>query len=348
MSYTLRNFVGLLLLFFGVCVSQAQEPEKMFYTIDNEQCFQSFKSHIRSIDIVGPQSYKMDANGVLWGSVDRRIIELAAANNVKVMPLVLNAGFDQPAFHTLLQDSLGRVRAVGNMLRVCRENKYYGLQFDFENILVKDRDLFTDFYRQTASVLHANGFAISIAAVPRTGDNIGPTEYHKWIYEYWRGAYDYKALGEIGDFISLMTYDQHTHRTTPGPVAGIPWMEAVIQFVLKGVPPAKISLGIPFYSYRWQPSYLNNEAHVWGRSLDHAEARGLAERFGATWQWDDREKVSFTVYPNEYLNEYIYLEDARSFDAKLALVKKYHFRGISVWRLGHEDPEVWQHLNSTK
>ena len=147
MSYAKRNVVALLLLFFGLCLSQAQQPEKMFYTIDNEQCFQSFRLHIRSIDIVGPQSYKMDAHGTLWGSVDRRIIELAAANNVKVMPLVLNAGFDQPAFHSLLQDSLGRVRAVGNMLRVCRENKYYGLQFDFENILVKDRDLFTDFYR---------------------------------------------------------------------------------------------------------------------------------------------------------------------------------------------------------
>jgi spore germination protein YaaH len=145
-----------------------------------------------------------------------------------------------------------------------------------------------------------------------------------------------------------MTYEEHTHRTTPGPVAGIPWMEAVIQFVLQGVPPGKISLGIPFYSTRWQPSYQNNLAHVWGRSLDYAEAVGLAERYKAEWRWDDREKVSYTVYPNDYLNEYIYLEDARSLAPKLALVKKYHFRGISVWRLGHEDPQVWKQINPVK
>jgi spore germination protein len=351
MTGTKRLILLFLTSLVGLQMATAQQMETMFYTIDNEQCFESFRAHIRSIDIVGPQSYKMNEHGIMWGSVDRRILDLSAKNNVKVMPLIVNvgaAGFDQPSFHTLLHDSTARARAVGNMVRVCRENRYYGIQFDYENIHISDKDAFTDFYRQAASALHANGFAISIAAVPRASDDVGPTEYHKWIYEYWRGAYDYKALGEIGDFISLMTYDEHTHRTTPGPVAGIPWTEAVIQFVLKGVPPGKISLGIPFYSYRWQPSYQNNLAHVWGRSLDYSEAIGLADRFKAEWRWDDREKVSYAVYPNEYLNEYIYLEDARSLTAKLALVKKYRFRGISVWRLGHEDPQVWKQINPIK
>jgi spore germination protein len=340
------NLLYLFLLAPGFL--SAQRVETLFYTIDNEQCIESFRSHLGSIDIVGPQSYKIDEHGILWGSVDRRILELASRNGIKVMPLIVNAGFDQPSFHSLLHDSASKRRAIESILRICSENKFYGIQFDFENIHVSDKDAFTDFYRETASVLHSNGFAISIAVVPRTSDNVGPTEYHKWIYEYWRGAYDYKALAQIGDFLSLMTYDQHTQRTTPGPVAGIPWMDAVIQFVLKGVPPSKISLGIPFYSYRWQPSYQNNMAHVWGRSLDYLEARGLAERYSAKWQWDEREMVYFAVYPNDGLNEYLYLEDARSFAAKLALVKKYQFRGISVWRLGHEDPEVWKKLTPVR
>jgi spore germination protein YaaH len=121
-------------------------------------------------------------------------------------------------------------------------------------------------------------------------------------------------------------------------------MEDVIRFVLPGVPASKISLGIPFYSYRWQPAYQNNQAHVWGRSLDYKEAIGIAERHQARWQWDDRDKVSYSFYSNEGLNEYLYLEDARSFAAKMTLVGKYQFRGISVWRLGHEDPDVWKQL----
>jgi spore germination protein YaaH len=348
MALLVRFIVSAAAVILLATVSFAQKIETLFYTIDNEQCFQSFEANIRSIDIVGPQCYTMDEYGTMWGSVDRRILELAKKNGVKVMPLVVNAGFDQPSFHKLLHDSTAQDRAIRSMLDACKANGFYGIQFDYENIHVTDKDAFTAFYKRTAGVLHGDGYAISIAVVPRASDHPGPTDYHKWIYEYWRGVYDYKALGEIGDFISLMTYDQHTHRTTPGPVAAIPWMEAVIKFVLKDVPPSKISLGLPFYSYRWYPSYQNNEAHVWGRSLDYLEAKGLAERFQAPFRWDDREKVHYTVYNNEGLNEYIYLEDAQSFQAKLELVKSYKFRGISVWRLGHEDPAVWQILDEAR
>lgn len=326
----------------------AQRLETLFYAIDNEDCFLSFKANIKSIDIVGPQCYKMDEHGTIAGSVDTRILELSKKNGVKVMPLVMNPGFDQPSFHTFLHDSVARIRAVSTMLRLCRENKYYGLQFDFEHIHVKDKDLFTEFYRQAAALLHANGFLISVAVVPRTSDNAGPTEYHQWNFENWSGSFDYKVLGEIGDFISLMTYSQHTPRTPPGPVAGLPWMEAVIQFVSLGVPASKISLGVPFYSHHWQSAYRNNQPLAWGRTLDYKEAKGMADRFGASWQWDDRDKVYYTFYSNEGLNEYIYLEDARSFASKMTLVKKYHFRGISVWRLGHEDPGVWKELQQSR
>ncbi len=315
---------------------------------DNEQCFESFKTHIASIDIVGPQSYKVDEHGILWGSVDNRIVTLSAKNGVKVMPLVVNAGFDQPTFHSLLHDSLARVRAINNLLRVCRETSTMESSSISRTSMCRTRTFSPDSTGRRLWFCTRMGMRSASRSVPRTSDDVGQTDYHKWIYEYWRGAYDYKALAEIGDFISLMTYDQHTHRTTPGPVAGIPWMEAVIQFVLKSVPPSKISLGIPFYSYRWQPSYQNNQAHVWGRSLDWAEARGIVDRFGADWQWDDREKVNFAVLSNDYLNEYLYLEDARSFAAKFMLVGKYGFRGVSVWRLGHEDPDVWQLLKYPK
>jgi spore germination protein len=333
---------------FCIPIVFGQKVETLFYAVDTEESFQDYKANIGMIDIVGPQSYRMDEFGTLWGSVDRRILDLAKKNNVKVMPLVVNAGFDQPAFHRLLHDSLAITRAIGSLVSVCKENGYYGIQFDFEDIHVTDKDAFTEFYRKTAEVLHANGFAISVAVVPRSSDLPGPTSYHKWIFEYWRGAYDYRALARIGDFISLMTYDQHTYRTTPGPVAGLQWMEEVITFVTKEVPAGKISLGIPFYSYRWYPSFQNNQAYAWGQTLGYSDAMGLAERFQAEWKWDDREKVHYTFYENAGLNEYIYLEDQESFKAKMELVKKYKFRGISVWRLGGEDPGVWRVLGDVR
>ncbi len=333
------------------CLTSAaygQRFETLFYMVDREDCVRSFEANADQIDIIGPQTYWLDENGILWGSVDRRVMELAQKHTIKVMPLVMNPDFDRTMFHAFLQDSAARARAVYSMVAACTTHGYAGFQFDFENIHITDRDAFTAFYRETAEAFRRHKLALSIAVVPRISDEVGPTSYHKWIYEYWRGAYDYKALAEIGDFISLMTYDQHTHRTPPGPVAGLTWMEKVIQFVLKEVPPEKISLGLPFYSYYWHPFYEDGKAHAWGRGLDHAEAIGLAERYGADWMWNEKEQVYSTFYENEGLYEHLYLEDARSFEAKLRLLKKYPFRGISVWRLGHEDPKVWDVLRRAR
>ncbi|HET9783831.1 MAG TPA: hypothetical protein VFP94_02610, partial [Terriglobales bacterium] len=39
-----------------------------------------------------------------------------------------------------------------------------------------------------------------------------------------------------------------------------------------------------------------------------------------------------------------WVEDERSFVAKLHLVTEYHLRGFSVWRIGLEDPHIWPEL----
>jgi spore germination protein YaaH len=42
--------------------------------------------------------------------------------------------------------------------------------------------------------------------------------------------------------------------------------------------------------------------------------------------------------------EWLYLENARSFAAKLALMREKKLRGFSAWVLGPEDPEIWKAL----
>ena len=41
------------------------------------------------------------------------------------------------------------------------------------------------------------------------------------------------------------------------------------------------------------------------------------------------------------VNEWVFLEDARSFAAKLALMREKRLRGFSAWVLGREDEEIW-------
>lgn len=320
----------------------AQRPAALWYSVDTEASVQSFLAHADRISIVAPQSFSMDSLGVISGRVDPRVLATAREKKVKVIPLIVNPGFDQGIFHRVLTVADARKRAVASIAALCRDNRFDGIQFDFENISIADRDAFTSFSREVADSLHAFGCSLSAAVVPRTSEYPGPTSYHAWIHDNWRGAYDFAALASFMDFLSLMTYSQHTRRTPPGPVAGYPWMEAAVRHLLaSGVPAAKISLGIPAYSQHWYAVSDAQGARVSGSGLSHEAALGVLAKNGARATWDDRQKESVASWENDYLYEWLFLEDARAFAARLELVTRYRLRGYSVWVLGQEDPKVW-------
>jgi spore germination protein YaaH len=311
--------------------------------VGGEHSVQSFLAHADQISVVSPQVFALDRLGVIRGSVDPRVVARAREHGVKVVPLVMNPGFDQAAFHHVLVTPDARRRAIRNMTALCRDKGYTGLQFDFENIASTDKDAFTAFARETADSLRRVGCTLSAAVVPRSSEYPGDNSYDRWIFDNWRGAYDYKALADAMDFISFMTYAQHTGGTTPGPVAGYPWMEAALKYVLSlGVPPSKISLGIPSYSDWWFPSYdARHGAHASGRDISYADGMAVLTKHGIEPSWDDVQKTSWAMFAVNGVNQFVFLEDARAFATKLELVSKYGLRGYSVWVLGMEDPQTW-------
>jgi spore germination protein YaaH len=74
----------------------------------------------------------------------------------------------------------------------------------------------------------------------------------------------------------------------------------------------------------------------WGSSL--------AERNGATVKWDDVQQVPYAQLDVGGTFEWLFLENARSFGAKLTLMREKKLRGFSAWVLGPEDPGIWSVL----
>ncbi|HEX4682402.1 MAG TPA: glycosyl hydrolase family 18 protein [Gemmatimonadaceae bacterium] len=325
-------------------VASAQRMEALWYATGSEQSTQAFLAHADRISTVSPQVFFFDSLGNITGAIDPRLVAAARAHHVQVVPLVMNRGFNQALMHRILVTPDARDRAVQSLAALCRDSRFDGIQFDIENVHVSDRDALTDFMRRSAAALHAVRCTVSAAVVPRASDDRGPTSYHQWMYDNWRGVYDYKALADALDFLSYMTYAQHTGGSTVGPVAGYTWMEDCLRFVLsQGVPPDKISLGIPAYSDYWYPAYdSTNGARMRGRDVSYARVTELVSRFGLTPAWDDREKAAAVAWSNAGVYEHLWIEDARAFAAKLELVRKYKLRGYSVWVLGLEDPAVWR------
>jgi spore germination protein YaaH len=324
--------------------------ERIFYYVDREDAYNSLVQNISEISVLAPSSYGVDEQGIVWGDVDSKVLELAKRNNVRVMPLLVNRPFDKNLLHQLLGSPAARARVIASMVELCNRYDYWGMQIDFENVSIEDRDALTSFYRDMAKAMHAAKRILSIAVVHRPEEVAGATQYHAWMMADWRGGYDLRALADAGDFISVMTYSQHTRRTPPGPNAAIPWMQDVANYFLRFVPPEKLSLGIPVGSMHWytsQEDRITPElARSYSQTMSYTWAKHIAERNNAQLTWHDEYKVSYAFFPVSGTFEYLFVEDARSFAAKLELMKNLKLRGFSVWVLGAEDPGIWAQLKS--
>ncbi len=320
--------------------------ENLFYMTDTPDSFESFRKNAAQISIVCPQTFLVSKEGVLTGSADPRVLEIAKANGVKVMPLTVNKGFDQQLLHNIVTNPASRRRSIEMMLEYARRYELDGWQFDLEGLHISDRDSFTLYFRETAEAFHREGLQLS-AAVVHTFENVGgPGMYQRFLYENWRAGYALKELSEIGDFLSIMTYDQHTRRTPPGPVAGIEWVEQVLKYLLaEGIDPKKISMGIPTYSVYWYADYTEERGGFSnGRQVGYDWVQHLLGKYGATPQWHEKGGCHFAFWDNGGVYEYLFIEDAESLKLKLSLLEKYRLRGISTWVLGREDPRFWEVL----
>src|SRR5579862_6154847 len=115
---------GATLLAPRPATSFAQRPEALWYMTGSEGSIQSFLSHADQISIVSPQVFAMDRNGMLHGSVDARVVAKAHDQHVKLVPLVMNPGFDQPSIHHVLRTPAARMKAIVNIAALCKREHF--------------------------------------------------------------------------------------------------------------------------------------------------------------------------------------------------------------------------------
>ncbi len=334
----------VFILYFSM-LSTSFSMENVFYVLrdQQQQALQALTMHKKIVNTVIFQAYVIDSKGNVSGDADKAVMAFGKANSIHLMPMVTNSKFDAALTHQFLANSNARKLALDTLLASCKKNQFYGIQFDFEMVPLTDKKLLTEFYREAADLFHKNKFIVSFAIAPTLKDDHFPTDYQKKLYTVWQGAYDFKKLGEISDFVTVMAYDQHGIGTIPGPVASLPWVDLVIKHALSLIPANKISLGVPTYSGLWYMSAIPHTTRITMHynSLDYRTLQYIIKKLQPRIFWDDLNKIHFSFYDSAGLNKYIFIEDAASLKAKRNLAIKYKLRGISVFRLGIEDPDIW-------
>jgi spore germination protein len=268
-----------------------------------------------------PAWYEIWGQGQITGSADPGVMRYARAHGLWVFALVQQTQ-DPAVFRTLLGNRASAARARAHLLRLVTEGGYDGVNLDFEGVAAADRAAFTRFVWDLTALFHAHGYYVTVSVPAETADEPANA---------WTGAYDYRALGRIADLVMPMAYDDHYSGGPPGSVAPVAWVRAVAAYAVRAMPADKVVLGLPAYGYDWgatRPALALSYAQA--IALDDAYARGRA---GAHFAYDAGGVV-----------HQVYFEDGATFLAQSQIAVDYELRGIVLWRLGIEDPAIWQLL----
>jgi spore germination protein YaaH len=342
----------LLLFLFSTTILCAAQPKSLFYMTDNPNSLKSFTDHADKVDILVPTWYNVDGNGLVWGGPNPDILKTAAAHHVPVMPIV--ALMNQTELHKLFTTPEARTALIASLLSECKKSGYSGFQFDFENVIWTDRDLLSSLVAETAAALHHEKLQLTIATVPNAPGGPLHSGYSRWIYANWRGGYDLKALAQSADLICLMTYDQNTRWTAPGPVAGYPWTVENLDYALQFVPKEKLSLGIPLYGYHWfagdplKGDNSNDKPNPSAEYIGQQEIDQYLVAYHPHVEWDQFDRVSWFYFYRDDFREWVFFTDKRGFQERYNLARDRGLQGFCSWVLGTEDPEIWSILPSHK
>jgi len=304
------------------------------YYVNTDEGRASLLAHLRQIDVLSPAWYDANADGGITGYARRDVIDAAHAGGVAIIPLVVNKDVDPDVAHAILADPARRAALAANLVNEAKTYGYAGFQLDFEQIRWTDRDLLTALTQDCASAFHAAGLNLSIAVIPRLPGDAGASGTLLDYFRQWSGAYDFAALAKAADFLSFMTYDEHNGVTPPGAVSGTPWIRQALEFSLQGVPPEKATLGLPTYYHDW-----TGVGRLTSSSYD--DAMILAQRYGATPAFDAVEEEMHFGYDVYGVHHELWIQSTDTLRRKLPLMYEYGLKGISVWRLGFEDPSFW-------
>jgi spore germination protein YaaH len=322
----------------------AAAQKTLFYMQENAASVRSFEQHKDKIDILVPTWYAVNGHGLVSGEPDPNVLREAKAAHVEVIPIVVL--FDKDQLHQLFSDAKAQDVMNAALVRECSEHGYAGIQLDFEHVLWVDREGLSAQVKRTADALHAAHLQLQIATVPNAPGHAGSLPYARWMFEDWRGGYDLKALAASVDLICLMTYDQHSRFTAPGPVDGWQWTLDNLDYALKDVPKEKLSLGIALYGYHWfagDPGLNKAEQkpNPTAESISAATVDFLLESYGGRLQWDEDDHTPWFYITRDQTREWVFYTDRRAFMDRYNLAKQRGLEGVCSWVLGEEDPAIW-------
>lgn len=282
---------------------------------------------------LAPFSFQALRDGSLKEPLLNNFPAIAQRNRNVLMMVITNQENDQ------FSDELGQIilnntsvqnKFLNNIVKTAKKYGFRDIHFDFEFLRPADREAYNQFLRKAKERFKKEGWFISTALAPKTSaDQKGR----------WYEGHDYKAHGEIVDFVVIMTYEWGYSGGPAMAVSPIGPVRQVLEYAISEMPSTKIMMGQNLYGYDWTLPFTQGTI---AKAVSPQQAIQLASINNAAIDYDEKAQAPhFSYRDNAGKDHEVWFEDARSIQAKFNLVKELRLRGMSYWKLGLDFPQNW-------
>jgi spore germination protein len=285
------------------------------------------------LSYITPFSYSVTATGGLTALQDEGILQ--AARPSRTAPLMgvanfVNNEFNSELIKTILESETLQDTLLTNIENTMRSKGFRGVNFDFEYVYPENREDYNNFLRRAVAKLKPLGYIVSTAVAPKYSE-----DQPGLLYE----AHDYKAHGEIVDFVVVMTYEWGWAGGRAMAIAPLDEVRKVLDYTVTAIPREKIMMGVPTYGRDWTLPFVQG---TFARTLSPVAAVNLAAQMKVSIEFDEDDASPWYRYTDAQGREHeVWFEDARSMKAKYETAKEYNLRGVSFWVLGIPFPQNW-------
>jgi cellulose synthase/poly-beta-1,6-N-acetylglucosamine synthase-like glycosyltransferase/spore germination protein YaaH/peptidoglycan/xylan/chitin deacetylase (PgdA/CDA1 family) len=308
---------------------QALNPQGLISTAflvqDDAESVRSYQAHKDSLDIVFPDWYFLASSTCgVDEKADPDITKIINSNSkVAIFPRLANVRNGK-----WLGDELGQIlhsqdnrnclaQTISTMLA---SSTARGINLDFESLSPEDREHYLEFLISLTDLLHRQNKLVTVDVPARDS------------------AFDLSYIGKIADGVVLMSYDQHYAGGAPGPIAADEWFDDTFDEVAAEVPANKLLVAIGQYGYDWTADSTRP-----AKSLGFSETMDLAREVESQPEMEKVSQNMFFAYQddNNKQHQVWFLNGITAWNEFVYLRQK-HVLGLSLWRLGTEDPTFWQ------
>ena len=299
----------------------------------------------KGLTTIAPTWYHVkDTEGNLDSISSTDYVNYAHQANIEVWAAVrdFDGGIDSNEESLeFLSSTSSRENLINQLIADALQTGIDGINVDFEKISEECGEHFIQFIRELSVRCRQNGLVLSV-------DNYVPMGYNM--------QYDRKEQGIVADYVVIMGYDEH-YAGSPeaGSVSSYNYVKDGIEATLEEVPKEKVISGIPFFTRLWEETPKTEEelaeqagteaaeypTNVSSKALGMSAAKAAVEEAGAELVWDEETQQNYAEWTSGDTTYKIWLEDEKSLEAKLKLMKDNGLAGTAEWALGQEESGVW-------